>query len=146
MKRTMKLIAVAPKRFYTPKEMAEFFGMEEEKILRFAYLCGALYLIERIRLIHRETLENFVIKFEDYVKSADGTYISVNDAVKAMGITQDAVMQIIAGAGAAYQIGRYTLINVAEAEEYIHKFRIDIAPIDVEEELEYERRMRHAKD
>ena len=133
--------AIAVKRFYRPYEMAKIYSMDEKKIIELSYLCGALYQVRTAQLIHRGKFEEFMHKFEDFVTAHEGKYLSVADATTALGISKDSLLYIVAGAGAAYQVGRFLLINVEEAEAFIKKFRVDVPKIDLEQEIEIRRRL-----
>lgn len=144
--RRKAMVIVAVKRFYRIPDLAEALQLEEKRLKEIAYLCGALYQIKNIQLINRGKIEVFMEKFADYVYSQEGKYVTVSDVQNALGIPRDVLLHIVAGAGSAYQIGRYTLINVEETEEFIKKFKIEISTEGLDEEIEIRRRLRYAKD
>ena len=144
--RRKAMVIVAVKRFYRIPDLAEALQLEEKRLKEIAYLCGALYQIKNIQLINRGKIEDFMERFADYVYSQEGKYVTVSDAQNALGIPRDVLLYIVAGAGSAYQIGRYTLINVEETEEFIKKFKIEMSTEGLDEEIEIRRRLRYAKD
>lgn len=49
-------------RFYTPKDLAEIYGMDQKRLIDQATIAGALYQIGTKKLINRVRIEQFLKK------------------------------------------------------------------------------------
>ena len=121
------------KRFYRPKELAKITGIDEEKLIRFAYVAGAIYDVKSIRLIKWAKMRQFLADFDYFISAAEGEYMLTSEIVKAIGLGDDITLRLVANARAAYRVGRYTFVNVQELRDYIAKLKIEMEPVEVPE-------------
>ena len=126
-------------KFYTPKALAEIYGMKERRLLDQAMIAGALYRIGTKKLINRVRIEKFLKNAGDFTYSMDGKYCQMSEAVKQMGIPEDMLMRFASDADALIKIDNEILVNLDKLDEYIENCKHTIN-VDDEDEDEYRSR------
>lgn len=133
-------------KFYTPKDLAEIYGMKEKRLLEQALIAGALYKIGNKKLINRVRVESFLRSAGDLTYAMDGKYCQMVEAVKKMGIPENMLMKFASDAGALIKIDNDILVNLDKLDEYIEDCKHSF-DIDDEDEDEYTpRKYRRDKD
>ena len=103
---------VVIKRFYTPKDLAEIYGMDQRRLIDQATIVGALYQIGTKKLINRVRIEQFLKCAGDFTYSMDGKYCQMSMAVKQMGIPEDLLKRFASDADALIKIDNEILVNL----------------------------------
>lgn len=124
-------------RFYTPKDLAEIYGMDKKRLIDQATIAGALYQIGTKKLINRVRIEQFLKSAGDFTYSMDGKYCQMSMAVKQMGIPEDLLKRFASDADALIKIDNEILVNLDKLDEYIEKCKHTVNMTDEDEESEY---------
>lgn len=124
---------VTRKRYFRPDELVEVMNKDKAEIARIACMAKALYKVENLYLVDYNKTYEFICSNEAFYEDKDGKYITVAEAAKELGIPERVVLQVFARSPAVYQLSRYTLINIEEAEKFIRRYRLEIEPIVIKE-------------
>lgn len=127
-------------RFYTPKVLAEIYGMNQKRLLEQALIAGALYQIGTKKLINRARIEKFLKDAGDFTYSMNGKYCQMQEAVKQLGLPWDMLMKFASDAEALIKIDNEVLVNIDKLDEYIENCKQELNILDEEEEQEYKPR------
>ncbi len=136
-KRKTSYVFVVPTRYYTPKRLAEIYGLDVKVISKNAIIAGAMYQIGAKKLINRQRLEKFLLDMGDFTFQMEGKYIQLNEAVKEFGIEEKKIMQFASDAEALIKIGNEVLINGEKLEKYIDSCKASMDLIDPDEDVDY---------
>lgn len=124
-------------KFYTPKALAEIYGMDQKLVIDQALIAGALYKIGNKKLINRVRIEKFLKSAGDFTYSMDGKYCQMREAVKQMGIPEDMLMRFASDADALIKMDNEILVNLDKLDAYIEKCKHTVNMTDEDEESEY---------
>ena len=142
--RRSHLIFVKPKKFYRPKELADYFPMSEKALLQNAMLCGALYRVHNRKLINVETLMIFVDKVGNLAEEIGGKYCQVKDAAVFLGVNEEQATQIASDADALIKVRQLLLVDKEALYQYVKQFTVKVNVLDIddiEEQAKIERRL-----
>lgn len=124
---------VLRKRYFQPQELTEILNKDAEEIKRIACVAEALYRVENLYLVDYQKIYTFICNNLMFYENQDGRYVTAAEAARNIGIPEHAVLQVFARSSAVYKLGKYTLINLEEADAYIRQYRVDIEPISIKE-------------
>ncbi len=124
---------VMRKRYFRPEELVDILNKNKAEITRIACMAKALYKIENLYLVDYNKTYEFICSNAMFYEDKDGKYITVAEAAKELGIPERVVLQVLARSPAVYQLSKYTLINIEEAEKFIRQYRLEIEPVVIKE-------------
>ena len=128
------------KRYIRYEEASDHYGVEEELISAIAEASGAVYQLQRIRLIKLGKLDEFMKHYTNVGRSKkliQRKYVTVEEGVFIYNIGKYRFIEMARAAGAVYKLGDTSgsriRIRLDVFDEYMEQFRE--APVEMQHPL-----------
>lgn len=117
-------------RYMRIKDAAKYFGVDEETVEAYAKASGALFQLQRIKLIRVEDVNKFMKHFTTVGRNArliQRKYVRVGEGSVIYNIGRHRFIEMARAAGAVYKIGdsqgSTVLVRLDVFDEYMEQFR-----------------------